>query len=249
MMAASATSLCACDGSRLQQRSRRAKVVGITGGIATGKSAAATFLCERLSAYFLSADAVCRELLMPENRGWHALRGLLYPSFFMPDGTLDRPLFRERLFADSALREQVNAALHPLVRSEIHMRIGLHEERIAGEGKSAKNGSSSRSRDEKKLCLVEVPLLYEVGWQSDFDRTVLVYADCAESMRRLRRRDNVSFAQAELSLRAQMPIREKIMLADHVIDNSGPWSVTCIELLRLAELLRVNFNLMGNSQG
>lgn len=215
-------------------------VVGITGGIATGKSLAAEFLSDRLSAYFVSADDLCRKLLLPRNRGWEALRAMLNSSFFLSGGDLDRVFLREKLFADAKLRQEINAVLHPLVREEIFTALGTCEGDLAGHASSANPAKDADSSFSAKagLCVVEVPLLFEAGWKGDFERTVLVYADYSVSLRRLLQRDNVSLQQAKQSLAAQMPLGEKIMLADHVVNNSGVWSVTCIELIRLADLVR-----------
>lgn len=191
-------------------------VVGITGGVGAGKSSVARFLAERSGVPLIDADQVCRELLQPGRAGWQALNKILSRDFFLEDGQLDRPRLRDALFADQRLRQELDTVLHPLAKEEIRTRIAQ------GVGES---------------WLVEVPLLFEAGWQNEFDRIVVVYAGTAVRLARLCRRDNISRQQAEAMLAAQWPLADKVQRADHVVDNSGPWGETSLQLIRLASLL------------
>lgn len=187
---------------------RRASVA-VTGGIATGKSRVAACLAELSGAGRLDADAVCRDLLRPNAAGWRALRQEIGSNFFWPDGELDRPRFREHLFADTALRERVNGLLHPLAREAMHWQA---EAWLAA-------GTYSR-------LVVEVPLLFEAGWQADYHQVVVVTALPEVCLRRLMARDGVSRQDAMQAMAAQMPLEEKVRLADWAIDNSGDWDAT-----------------------
>jgi dephospho-CoA kinase len=95
----------------------------------------------------------------------------------------------------------------------------------------------TQAKKAGKNVLVEVPLLFEAGWQDDFDKVVVVYAAEAVCLARICRRDGVSLDEAGKGLYVQMPIKEKVMAADYVIDNSGNWSDTLIQLLHLGEIL------------
>ncbi len=195
----------------------RRRPVGLTGGMGAGKSSAARFLRQRFGLAYIDADVICRQLLEPEASGWHALVDCFGGRFLAPDRSVDRPRLRDAIFADPALRQQLDRLLHPLARRELHRRLAA----LAMVGR----------------CLVEVPLLYEAGWEAEFDGVVVVYAPFEQCRARLCRRDRISGEAAELAMAAQIPLAEKALRAGHVIDNSGPWHETCLQLLHLGEVL------------
>lgn len=194
----------------------RSGVVGVTGGMGSGKSSVAVLLAELAGAVYLSADALCRGLLEPDAPGWHALRDVFGDRFLLSDGRVDRPGFRQALFADAALRRTVDSLLHPLAREEV--------------GKRIRQQTGVRQ-------VVEVPLLFEAGWTSDFARVVVVYADAAICVARLMARDRISRDEAHQAMGAQMPLRNKVLLADHVIDNSGSWWETRLQVEQLRRVI------------
>lgn len=199
-------------------------VVAITGGMASGKSSVAAFLCEIGGARGLNADTVCRQLLEPGAAGWLAVGKAFGGRFFLADQHIDRPLLRKVLFEDHEFRRELDALLHPLVRDEI---AGCLEREI---GRPPEILAPAR-------FVVEVPLLYEAHWEQDFSRVVVAYADEATCRRRIMLRDRVSEAEAAMAMGAQMPLEHKAFLADHVIDNSGSWSDTCLQIVHLQSLL------------
>jgi len=195
-------------------------VVAVTGGMGTGKSSVLRCLCAISGAAGFDADRVCRGLLVPGAPGWLALRQTFGRRFFLASQEVDRLLLRKVLFADQDVRQTVNALLHPLARTEIRTHI---LER-AGEEPGGR-------------IVVEVPLLYEAGWQDDYSRVVVVYADPGVCAARLAARDGMGRDQAQQAMAAQMPVADKALLADHVIDNSGAWSDACLQVHHLAGLL------------
>lgn len=197
------------------------KIIGLTGGIASGKSSVAVFLTETFKAETIDADLVCRQLLEPQAAGWLALEGKFGNRFFNRDRTVDRPLLRRALFDSAGLRHEIDALLHPLAREEIRQRI---------RARSAAASGGLR-------LLVEVPLLYEARWENDFDAIVVVYASNAACRKRLMNRDGVTGPEAENALAAQLPLADKARRADHVVDNSGAWWETSLQLLRLGKVL------------
>ncbi len=199
------------------------KVVGLTGGIGTGKSSVASFLRKMISTEYIDADQVCRKLLEPDKEGWHGLQRILGSDYFYKDQTVNRKKVRRLIFVDSDVRNQINNLLHPLAWEEIKSRIDTF----------------------KKAChlpvmLVEVPLLYEAGWESLFESIVVVYSRYCQCARRLSLRDDISGNEAEKALASQWSLSRKVMMADHVIDNSGSWALTCLEVLQLIRLLPGN---------
>lgn len=191
-------------------------LVGVTGSIGSGKSRVAEYIRQTSGARLLSADQICRELLIPGTPGWQGLRTSLGDRFLAPDGQLERAELRQAIFRDPELRTTINAILHPLARQAMR----------AAAQQLVANGS--------RRILAEVPLLYEAGWEADFSRVLLVVAPDAVCIRRLRERDRVSRAEAAAALAAQIPQAEKIARADLVLDNGGEWPET---RRRLRELL------------
>ena len=178
------------------------RLIGLTGGIATGKSTVAQIL-RRLGLPVIDADALAHEVTAAGSPAVAAIAADLGPQFVRPDGALDRPRLAERVFADHTLLERLNAIVHPRVRALMAERVeDLH---AAGA----------------QVVVLDVPLLLESRAAYDVDVVWLVYAPESQQIERLMARNGLSLAQAELRIRAQMPIEEKRMLADVVIDNSG----------------------------
>jgi len=200
-------------------KSRNKPVIsGITGGIGSGKSTVAEFLSRRFRLYRLSADDYVHDLLEPGEAGWEAVHNL-YPHFVKTDQSINKALLRENLFNDEILRQNINDAIHPLVQQKISTKI-------------------DRKLQEGVSCfLVEVPLLYEAGWQHMFHNIIVVYASKDKCIERIMNRDNVTFSEAEISFTTQLLMADKAELADHVIDNSGLWIDTIFQMVHLGNIL------------
>lgn len=196
--------------------------VAITGGMGSGKSSVAAYLCELGGARGLNADTVCRGLLEPGAAGWLAVRTAFGERFFSADQRLDRPRLRKVLFADPEFRRQLDTLLHPLARQEIASCLAREMQ--------------LRSQAQARF-VVEIPLFYEAHWEQDFSPVVVVYADNPVCLRRIMGRDRISEAEAAKAMATQMPLERKALLADHVIDNSGAWADTCLQILHLRQLL------------
>ncbi len=188
--------------------------IAITGGIGSGKSTASTFLADHYGLPLIDVDLICKNLLLPGEKGWLALKLHFGSTFFKSDGRLDRACLRKALFADETLRQKIDHLLHPLARKEVASQI---------------------AKLRSPFILVEVPLLFEAGWQDDFERIIVVFADNATCCRRIANRDQVSDQEAWQALRAQKPLREKVLMADYVIDNSFCRVFTQLQLVYLAE--------------
>ena len=193
------------------------QIIGVTGGIGSGKSRVCAFLSEEYRFPLLSLDIICRDLLQPQEAGWQALRALLPDAYFTQNKELDRQFFRQQLFANSGLRNQVDTVLHPLARQAMEQQVASL---IADAGLHGP-------------ILVEIPLLFEAGWQKSVGIIIVVYADTAVRVQRIMQRDRVNEEQAKKAVAAQQCLREKVASADHVIDNSGPWEQTCSQAQEL----------------
>ena len=176
--------------------------IAVTGGIGSGKSSVSKILADRLGCDLISADAICRDLLEPGTACLQELQTVIPKSCFSNGGNLDRAALREAIFSDKRLRQQVDGIIHPRVRKEIR--------RLCNQ----KGGPGH-------VIVIEIPLLFETGWQADFDCTLLVYADNETCVRRIMERDQVDELAARSAVAAQMDIEDKVPLADLLIDNSS----------------------------
>jgi len=197
--------------------------IGLTGGIASGKSRVAEMLAGMLDCVHIDADEICRQLLEPHAEGWQEFSRAFGLKYLTEEGSINRPILRKELFADEDFRQKVNNVIHPLVKKTIIAQI---DRIIESDGNSR--------------VLVEVPLLYEVQWENLFDTVVVVSADYETCLNRLMERDGVDRSAAIKEMESQLPLPEKAMKADHVIDNSGMLSDTNNQVEHLADLLSRN---------
>ncbi|MBU0664283.1 MAG: dephospho-CoA kinase [Proteobacteria bacterium] len=186
----------------------------------SGKSFVAVLLGKLLGVDVLSADILCRDLLQIQMPGWQGIQEKWGSRFLDFAGNIDRAVLRKVLFAEPEVRRGVEQILHPLVRQEIISRAA--EKRVSLEG-----------------MVVEVPLLFEVGWQNDFDWIVVVYSEHECCVQRIVRRDSVSQEEGRSAISAQISLEEKALQADSVIENSGPLALTVLQVYHLARLLNL----------
>lgn len=195
-------------------------VLGITGGIGSGKSCVSRLLASYCLVPLIDIDQCCRHLLEIEQPGWWALRRTFGEGFFRPDGAVDRVVLRQRLFADVEIRRQVDALLHPLAREVMRAQVGLYR---------------------APLVLVEIPLLYEAGWQEEVGAVLVVYARRGARCCRIMRRDGVSRREAARAIAAQMSLEDKVDRAEYLIDNSRAWTLTRTRVVALGNELSERF--------
>jgi len=191
--------------------------IAITGTIGAGKSTVAVILAALLPAARLDTDLICRRLLQVGEAGWRGLRQIFPSHFFADNGELRRAELRQAVFFDDERRRQLEGVLHPLVEAEVSQALNA-----ASDG----------------FLLVEVPLLFEVGWPRRFDAVVTVYIPEAAGIERVIARDKVSAAQVEKIMAAQLPAAAKAAKADWVIDNRGDITSSFIQASWLAHRLR-----------
>lgn len=177
----------------------RPYLVGLTGGIASGKSAVAEVF-RRLGVATVDADAVSREVVAPGSPLLRQLVAAFGPEILRPDGSLDRPALRQRVFADSAALSTLNALTHPAIR-----------ERLMARARAAAG----------PYAVLEVPLLVEGGLAREVDRVLVVDCDPDVQRARLAARDGSDPAEIEAILRAQASRDTRLAAADDVLVNSG----------------------------
>lgn len=178
-------------------------VIGITGGIASGKSTVAEMLAAR-GAHIIDADRLAREAVEPERPAWREIVRWLGEDILLPDRTIDRRRLGELVFKDRVMRDRLNNIVHPRVE-----KLFIRElEKI-------------RREDPAAVVVYDVPLLIESGRLDRYDLILLVYVTPANQLERLCRRNNLEQEAAEKRLQAQIPLEEKKKHAHVIIDNSG----------------------------
>ena len=178
------------------------KLVGLTGGIASGKSTVAEIL-KRQGAAIINADVLAREVVEPGHQAWTEIVNTFGIAVLQPDRTLDRQKLRAIIFDDAAARKKIESIIHPQVRALAEQRIREH----ASAGYA--------------VIVYEVPLLFEGNLQEWLRPVILVACDVDTQRKRLQSRDNLSPVQAQKHIEAQMSLEEKRRLADYVIENNG----------------------------
>src|SRR6266404_617525 len=194
-------------------------VIGITGGISTGKSTFCQCLREILpAAKFFDADEVARQLVDLEEvkREMLAQFGL---GIFARNGDLNREAVRTIIFQDAAKKSALEKILHPRIRRQWSVEADRH-------------------RKSSEFFFADIPLLYETGGETLCDRVVVVACSPDIQLANLMRRMKIERAPAEAMIKSQMPLEEKIKGADHVAWNNGDRAVLAGQAVSLVELWR-----------
>lgn len=178
-------------------------IVGLTGGIASGKSLVARVFKD-LGASVIDADRIVHELLEPDQDAWKEIIQYFGQDVQRADKTIDRRKLGSIVFNDREKRSWLNACLHPRVFSVYTTQV-----------------AHIRMRAPDALLFFDAALLIESGYHRNMDRLIVVYAEPEQQVERLMARDCFTREEALLRIASQMPLSEKRLLADHVIDNSG----------------------------
>lgn len=182
-------------------------VIGLTGGIASGKSVVADEL-RRLGAEVIDADQVAREVVAPGTETWARIVEHFRPGIQLPDGSIDRKALGQIIFADSEARATLNRLTHPAIRARMQERLqAARSRRVPGGGAA--------------IVIMEIPLLFESGVTGGLDEIWVVAVRPEVQVERLVRRAGISPEEARQRIGTQLPLEEKIGRADVVIDNNG----------------------------
>ena len=174
--------------------------VGLTGGVASGKSTVSAILAE-LGAVIIDADLLAREVVEPGTEGLAEVVAAFGPGVLTDDGALDRPAVGARVFADEEARRTLEAIIHPRVR-----RRGRELEAAAPSG---------------ALVVHDIPLLAETGQPGNFDAVLVVDVPTGLQVERMVRDRGMTVADAEARIAAQATREQRLAVATHVIDNTG----------------------------
>jgi dephospho-CoA kinase len=178
-------------------------LVGLTGGIASGKSLVARVFKD-LGAHLIDADRIVHELLEPDQEAGREVLDFFGKEFLLPDGRINRRKLGEIVFKDAEKRAWLNKCLHPRVFEAYQAQV-----------------RQARSRSPRAVVVLDAALLIETGYQRKMDRVVVVYAEPEQQLERLIRRDRFTKEEALARIGSQMPLAEKRGYADYVIDNTG----------------------------
>lgn len=205
---------------RKLQEERKVIVLGITGGIACGKSLVCRFF-EQLGATVLSADLLAREAVRPGETAFKEIVAHFGEEILSPEGEIDRPCLAKRIFAAPTERHRLNQITHPEIAR-------LANERIA----------KLKMCQNVPLIIYEAPLLFEAKAEDRVDLVLVVSSTPEQQLDRLMRRDALSREEAQRRISTQMPLAEKISRADFHINNDGTPEETQKRVEQIFEKLR-----------
>lgn len=178
------------------------KLVGLTGGIATGKSAVASLL-RQLGARIIDADELAREIVEPGREAWQEIVDAFGREVLREDKSIDREKLRKIVFKNTTARKRLESITHPRIRSLAQQR----SQQLAGEG--------------TEIAVYVAPLLFENQVHHWLRPVILVACDAATQRQRLKKRDRLNDEEIQQHLKAQMSLGEKRKLADFIIENNG----------------------------
>ena len=191
------------------------KIIGITGGIASGKSTVTEFLRQK-GFQVVDADAVVHQLQKPGGRLYQVLVEHFGEKILLENGELNRPLLASLIFSNYEEREWSKQTQGQIIREE----LGSLRDKLA---------------QTESLFFMDIPLLFEQNYASWFDETWLVYVNRDVQLERLMKRDQISKEAAESRLNSQWPLERKISLASHSLDNNGNQEQLIAQVVQLFE--------------
>ena len=178
-------------------------IVGLTGGVASGKTAVSRVLREE-GAYIIDADQIARELVQPHKPAWNELVRAFGKEILQEDGSIHRRKLADKVFTDPEQKKALNQILHPRIEEEMDRRT-----------------KEIGQKDPEAIVVIDAPLLVELGVYRKVDQLIVITSTQMQQMERLKERDGRSPEEALRLFSSQMPVEEKVKLADFVIRNEG----------------------------
>lgn len=202
---------------------RSTKVFSLTGNIGTGKSTVA-WMFEELGVPVLDADEIAHEVIAPKSAAWKAIFERYGRAVLLADDVIDRAKLAGIVFRDERERKFLESVVHPHVKEEIEHRV------------------AQLAKERHPFAIVEVPLLYEAGWEGDFDAVIVVRCSLENEIGRCREKFGFGRNEVMARLAAQRPLEQKAKAAHAVIDNDGPLAETRVQVHRLyQEMVKGSF--------
>jgi len=188
--------------------------IGVTGIFASGKGTVCSMF-EKLGAGVIDTDIIAREIMEPGHEGRAAVIDEFGDSF-ITEGSFDRRAFADYVFKNDDRVAHLNKITHPLIEKY------------------------TLERSKSGIFMINVPLLFETGFDKIVDRTIVVFSERSQAIERGMLRDNISENEIEARLKYQIPLNEKKQLADYVIDNSGSLENTQRQVVEIWNILTKN---------
>ena len=180
-------------------------IVGLTGGIVGGKSTVASMFKD-LGAKIIDADKLGHSVILPKKPAWKKIVKIFGKDILRNDLTVDRGKLGKIVFTNQALLKKLNEITHPEITKMIKNEI---------------NSEINKTHNQEKILIIDAALIYEAKIDRLIDKIIVVYIDKDEQTKRLIKRNNLSKDEALQRIKSQMPMKEKIKMADYVIDNSS----------------------------
>lgn len=196
-------------------------VIGLTGGIASGKSTVSNFFKE-MNITVVDADIEARLAVMKGETAYFKIIAEFGEEILLADGEIDRPKLGSIIFHQVEKRQLLNDIVHPEVRKRMTDQVET----------AKKNG--------EEVIVLDIPLLFESKLTNMVDKTLLVFVDNETQLKRLIARNNLSVKDAEARIHSQMPLSDKLRLADAVINNNGSVEDTKKQLLEILAQFGIN---------
>ncbi len=193
--------------------------IGLTGGVATGKSSVAKMF-EKEGAFLIDMDKVAREVVKPGARAWEEIVKSFGRDILLSDGNIDRKKLGAIIFNDISKRRQLEDITHPVILKETDRLL-----------------DKIYKKDPKAIVVIEIPLLIEKNLMNFVDVVVLVYVPTEIQLKRLTKRDKITIREAREKIKSQIPIDEKVPLADYIVNNEGSLYKTCEEVKKIYQNL------------
>ncbi len=195
-------------------------IVGLTGGVASGKTTVSQILQEE-GAHIIDADQIAKELVRPHTPAWKKLIRVFGTAILRKDGFIHRKKLADQVFADLRQRKRLNQILHPRIRKEMDRRV-----------------KEIGRKDPEGVVVIDAPLLVELGEHRRMDRVIVVTSTRTQQVERLRKRDGITPEEARRIFSSQMPVGGKVRFADFVIRNEGSLRETKKKTREVFEELR-----------
>ncbi|MDD3478176.1 MAG: dephospho-CoA kinase [Candidatus Izemoplasmatales bacterium] len=195
------------------------KIIGLTGGIASGKSTVSTWFKDQ-GLPVLDADFVYKELTKPGQVLYNRLVDAFTSQILLEDDTINWPRLSQKVFSDEGIRNKLNSITHPIVKEELLSRLSVLKE------------------ENVEMVIVSVPLLFEAGFDQFCDATICVDVPRSVQIERLMLRDRLTKEQAILRIDSQMPLSKKKKLATFVLDNGKDREKTKAQFAKLLATIK-----------
>ncbi len=178
-------------------------IVGLTGGIGSGKSTVAEMFKDE-GAHVIDFDYLARLVVEPDKPAWRDIIDYFGPEILSPDKTLNRSALADIVFSDDENRKALEGFTHPRIFKERDVLI-----------------REIKKKDPFSIVIIDVPLLFELSSSKKFDKVILVYVPRSIQFKRLTKRDGLTKEELEKRFKSQIPIEEKRSLSDYIINNEG----------------------------